>query len=410
MIHPIEYRYRTEIADIFEESSRINKMIQVELALAQAHVDQGMLTQREFDLLFRAKTKVTAELIKEIEKETHHDTMALVEAFSRVSGCDKVHIGATSSDIIDTTWALQLREANQVIIADLRILKNLLLRKAEETKTLVCIGRTHGQRAIPMTFGMKFALWAYEISECLEELKHIKFYGKMSGAVGTFASFGEKGVLIQTKILQDLDLAIPLVTNQVVSRIFIAKYLYSLIALASVIEKIAGEIRNLQRSEIDELAEPFSEKQTGSSTMPHKRNPVLCENLCSLAKRVRTNILPALENISLEHERDLTNSANERIIIPETVVLTHFMIKRMTNIFVGLTFYPENIRKNVQIDPAIFMEKKMVELVTKQGLGRQKAYSVAKDYVSEEKIAPESYIGLSEQIVEKTIHSLRALD
>ncbi len=410
MIHPIENRYRTEISSIFEESSRINKMIQVELALAQAHVDQGMLTKSEFDKLFRAKTKVTAELIKEIEKETRHDTMALVEAFTRVSGCDKVHIGATSSDIVDTTWALQMREANQVILADLRILKNLLLRKADETKNLVCIGRTHGQRAIPMTYGMKFALWAYEISECLEELKRIKFYGKMSGAVGTFASFGEKGVLIQAKVLQDLGLSIPLVTNQVVSRIFVAKYLYNLIALTSVIEKMATEIRNLQRSEIGELAEPFFESQTGSSTMPHKRNPILSENLCSLAKRVRTNILPALENISLEHERDLTNSANERIIIPETIILTHFMIKRMTRIFVGLTFYHDNIGKNVQLDPAIFMEKRMVELVTEQGLGRQEAYSLAKDYVSEERIAPESYIGLSEQIVLKTIESLRAID
>ena len=163
MIHPIENRYRTEISRIFEESSRINKMVQVELALAQAHVEQGMLTSNEFNQLFRAKTKVTAELIKEIEKETHHDTMAMVEAFTRVSGCDKVHIGATSSDIVDTTWGLQMREANQVIMADLLILKNLILRKAEETKSLVCIGRTHGQHAEPITFGFAIALYVSRI-------------------------------------------------------------------------------------------------------------------------------------------------------------------------------------------------------------------------------------------------------
>ncbi|MHA1977446.1 MAG: adenylosuccinate lyase [Candidatus Hodarchaeales archaeon] len=408
MIHPLEDRYRTEIADIFEESSRINKMVQVELALAQAHVEQGTLTKEDFNLLFKAKNKVTVDLVKEIEKETHHDTMALVEAFTRVSGCDKVHIGATSSDIGDTSLALQLREANQVIIADLRILKNILLSKAEETKTLVCIGRTHGQHAIPMTYGMKFALWAYEITDCLEELKRTKFYGKMSGAVGTFASFGENGFNIQAKVLQNLGLSVPVITNQVVSRVFLGRYLFHLITVVSIIEKMAKEIRNLQRSEIQEVAEPFAEKQTGSSTMPHKRNPVLSENLCSLAKRVRTNILPALENISLEHERDLTNSANERIIIPETVILTHFMIKRITGIFVGLDIYPENIRMNVQIDPAIFMEKKMVELVTEQGLGRQEAYSLAKNIISEEKIDPETYIGLSGQIILKTIDFLRS--
>ncbi|PWI46599.1 adenylosuccinate lyase [Candidatus Heimdallarchaeota archaeon B3_Heim] len=408
MIHPLENRYRTEIADIFEESSRINRMLQVELALAQAHVEQGTLTKNEYDLLFKSKSKVTVELVKEIEKETHHDTMALVEAFTRVSGCDKVHLGATSSDIVDSALALQLREANQVVLADLLILKNLLLSKAEETKNLVCIGRTHGQHAIPMTYGMKFALWAYEITDCLEELRRAKFYGKMSGAVGTFASFGEKGVQIQTKVLHDLGLSVPLITNQVVSRVFVAKYIFNLITIVSIIEKMAKEIRNLQRSEIQELAEPFAEKQTGSSTMPHKRNPILSENLCSLAKRVRTNILPALENISLEHERDLTNSANERIIIPETVILTHFMIKRITRIIVGLDLFPENIRKNVHIDPAIFMEKKMVELVTEQGLGRQEAYSRAKNFISKEKIDPEMYLGLSEQIVLKTIELLRS--
>ncbi len=408
MIHPIEERYRTEIADIFEEHSRLSKMLQVEFALAQTHLENGIITQNDYNLLFRAKNKVTVGLVKEIEKETRHDIMALVEALTRVSGCDKAHIGATSSDIVDSALALQLREANQVIIADLWILKNLLLSKAEETKRLVCIGRTHGQHAIPMTFGMKFALWAYELTECLAELNKMNFYGKMSGAVGTFASFGEKGMELQKRVMEILGLSAPLISNQVVSRVNIAKYLFHLIAVVSIIEKMAREIRNLQRSEIQEIAEPFAELQTGSSTMPHKRNPVLSENLCSLAKRVRTNILPALENISLEHERDLTNSANERIIIPETVILTHFMIKRMTRIFVGLTFYPENIRRNVQIDPAIFMEKKMVELVTEQGLGRQAAYSRAKDFISEKKISPESYIGLSEQIVTKTIEKLRS--
>ncbi|MFX0053111.1 MAG: adenylosuccinate lyase, partial [Candidatus Hermodarchaeota archaeon] len=322
MIHPIEERYRTELADIFEEKNRISLMLKVEVELAKAHFETGLLTHDEYEKIKSAVSEVTPEMVKGIEKQTHHDIMALVQALTDTSGCDKVHIGVTSNDIVDTTLALQLKKSNEILLKDLSNLKDVLLKQAEKTKKLVCIGRTHGQHALPMTYGLKFALWSYEMDECLKELERTKFYGKISGAVGTFASFGEEGEFIQSNVLSELGLTAPLVTNQVVSRIFLAKYLFNLISVVCVIEKISKEIRNLQRSEIGEVAEPFARKQIGSSTMPHKRNPNKCENLCAIAKRVRTNILPALENISLEHERDLTNSANERIIIPETVILT----------------------------------------------------------------------------------------
>jgi len=404
MIHPIEERYRTELADIFEEKNRISLMLDVEVALAKAHLETGLITQNEYEKISSAVSEVTPEIVKEIEKQTHHDVMALVQALTDASGCDKVHIGATSNDIVDTTLALQLKKVNEVLLKDLSALKDILLKQAKKTKKLVCIGRTHGQHALPMTFGLKFALWSYELSECLKELEKTKFYGKMSGAVGTFASFGDKGEIIQMKVLSELELSTPLVTNQVVSRIFLAKYLFNLISVVCVIEKISKEIRNLQRSEISEVAEPFAINQTGSSTMPHKRNPRKCENLCALAKRLRTNILPALENISLEHERDLSNSANERIIIPETVILTHYMIKQATFIFGELDYFEDSIKRNLLASPSIFMEKKMMELI-REGHGRQEAYEKAK--TSFQPDDPESYLGLSVTTVDKVIEALK---
>ena len=405
MIHPIEDRYRTKIANIFEEQSRIDKMVQVELALAKAHFEQGTITEDEYSRLLTGEGKVTFENVKEIEKDTHHETMALVEALTRVTGCDKVHLGATSSDILDTTLALQMKEAHEILMIDALKLKDLLIKKADEKKDLICIGRTHGQHALPMTYGMKFALWAYELDECLNPMKKIDFYGKMNGAIGTFASFGEKGYEIQNLVMKQLSLRTPLITNQVVSRVFIAQYLFGLISVVSLIEKIAKEIRNLQRSEIQEVAEAFSKEQTGSSTMGHKKNPISSENLCSLAKRLRTNILPALENISLEHERDMSNSGNERIIIPETFILTHYMILRISKVLRTLVFFEKNIEQNLTMNPEIFMEKKMVELITKEGLGRQEAYKKAKSTFS--KSDPSEYIGLSHKIVARVIKELK---
>lgn len=408
MIHPFEDRYRTEIADIFEEQNRMLLMLNVEVALAKAHFEVGLIRKDEYLQIKEAVPKVKLEDVKNIEKKTHHDIMALVQALTDASKCDKIHIGATSYDIVDTMLGLQLKQSNEIIIKDLSLLKKNLLEKAESTKNLVCIGRTHGQHALPMTYGLKFGLWSYEIDECLKELEKTPFYGKMSGAVGTFASFdnlGEDGQVIQNKVLAELGLDAPLITNQVVSRLFLSRYLFNLITVACIIDKIAREIRNLQRTEIFEIAEPFMKSsQAGSSTMPHKRNPHKSENLCALTKRLRTNILPALENISLEHERDLTNSANERIIIPETVILTHYMIKQASFLINELDFFNDNINKNLHLSQNIYMEKKMMELI-KEGYGRQEAYQLAKDKF--EKQEPESYIGSSFRIVDKCIKELK---
>ncbi|MFW9777994.1 MAG: adenylosuccinate lyase [Candidatus Heimdallarchaeota archaeon] len=408
MIHPFEERYRTSVADLFEEEARIGFMVDVEVALAHTHYNLGLLTEDEYHSIREGARSVTAQKVKNIEKMTHHDIMALVQALTEASGCDKVHIGATSQDINDSALGLQMKKANEVILQDLHKLKDILLKKAEETKHLVCIGRTHGQHALPMTYGLRFALWAYEVNEVIEDLSKTKFYGKMKGAVGTYASFAElneNGVEVERNVLTQLGLEIPLVANQVVPRLFIAKYLFNLISTACLIEKIGNEIRNLQRTEIMEVGEPFGSKQTGSSTMPHKRNPHKSENLCALAKRLRTNILPALENISLEHERDLTNSANERIIIPETIILTHYMILQAVYILKDLEFFEENIKGNLLKQPDILMEKRMMQLI-KEGYGRQEAYQAAKKTLYEANV-PSSYLGLAVETTENVIEVLR---
>jgi adenylosuccinate lyase len=405
MVHPIEGRYRTEIADIFEEQNKLQKMLEIEVAVAKIHLKFGVITQEDFEMILQNKANVTLKDVKNIEKDTHHDVMAMVQAFTDVS-CDKVHIAVTSNDIKDTALALQLKDAQIIILQDLKDLITILIGQADQTKNLVCIGRTHGQYAIPMTYGLKFALWAYELSELYQDLERIKFFGKINGAIGTFASFKEigEGFDFQTEVLKELDLSIPLITNQIVSRIFISKYVYYLIAVSCVIEKIAKEIRNLQRSEIFEVAEPYSIKQTGSSTMPQKRNPHKCENICSISKRLRTNILPTLENISLEHERDLTNSANERLIIPETIILTHYIIKQAKFILNGLEFFEDNIQKNLHSSADIFMEQKMMQLI-KEGFGRQEAYKKAK--LEYKKGDPSSYLGLSKEIVDNVIKTVK---
>ncbi|MFW9854342.1 MAG: adenylosuccinate lyase [Candidatus Thorarchaeota archaeon] len=408
MIHPFEERYRTSVADLFEEEARIGFMVDVEVALAQAHYNLGVITEDEYRRISEAAKSVTAQKVKDIEKITHHDIMALVQALTEASECDKVHIGATSQDIIDSTLGLQMKKANEVILQDLQNLKDVLLKMAERTKHLVCISRTHGQHALPMTYGLKFALWAYEVNEIIEDLRDTKFYGKMKGAVGTYASFtelNENGMEVERIVLTQLGLEVPLVTNQVVPRLFIAKYLFNLISTVCVIEKIAKEIRNLQRTEIMEVGEPFASQQTGSSTMPHKRNPHKSENLCALAKRLRTNILPALENISLEHERDITNSANERIIVPETIILTHYMILQAVYILKNLEFFEENIKGNLAKQPGILMEKKMMQLI-KEGYGRQEAYQAAKKALNEAD-SPSSYLGLAVETTNNVIEVLR---
>ena len=442
-VHPIEYRYfYPEMKRIWEEESKLQYWLKVEAALAKAHAKLGNIPEKAAEEINKkANLKyVKLERVKEIEKEIHHDLMAMVKALTEACEEDAgkyVHLGATSYDIEDTALALQFRDALKIIEDDLKELKEVLLKLAEKHKKTVCVGRTHGQHAIPTTYGMKFGVWASEVHRHLKRLDECKerlFVGKMSGAVGTMSGFGEEGFKIQEIVMEELGLKPALITTQVIQRDRIAEFLCNLSLIACTLEKIGKEIRNLQRTEILEIAEPFEKKQVGSSTMPSKRNPHKSERICGLARVVRANIMPAFEDIALEHERDLTNSSVERTIIPESCILIDYMLKQMAKILKGLEFFPENIERNLKLTRGLCLSEAVMIKLTEKGMGRQDAHELIRQlsqkafykkldlrevlkadervrkYLSKKEIdsiKEDEYIGKAVEIVEKVLKVIR---
>ncbi|MFQ6051397.1 MAG: adenylosuccinate lyase [Candidatus Hydrothermarchaeota archaeon] len=383
-IHPIEERYgSSEMREIFKEESKLMRLLKVEVALAKAHADLDNIPREAAEIIENSYQKVKIERVKEIDKIIQHDLMAVVKALAEVCGDygEYVHLGATSSDILDTALALQFRDALKIVEKDLKEIRKLLTKLAEEHRETVLVGRTHGQHAIPTTLGLKFAIWAMEFDRHLERLEESRkriLVGKMSGAVGTQAGLGEKAIEVQKLTMEYLGLKPAMVSNQVIQRDRHAELIMLLSLIASTLEKIGKEIRNLQRTEIRELEEPFLEEQVGSSTMPHKRNPYRSERVCGLARILRSNVLPALENIALEHERDLTNSSCERVIIPETFLLLDEMLKTMRYVLENLITYPENMKKNLLLSKDLIMSERIMLFLAKKGLGRQKAHEIVR--------------------------------
>ncbi len=392
-IHPIEYRYYSEeMRRIFEEEAKLQTLLEVEAALARAHAKLGNIPEEAAEEISKkaATEYVKVGRVKEIDKEIHHDLMAMVKALTEQCGDagKYVHYGATSFDIQDTALALQLMDAIKIIEQDIKELKKTLRRLTKENRKVVCIGRTHGQHAVPTTYGLKFANWLCEIERNIERLKQTKdrmLVGKMTGAVGTQATFGEKARELQRIVMDELGLKPVMVSTQVVQRDRHAEMIMVLALIATSLEKIAKEIRNLQRTEIGEVTEKFRKKQIGSSTMPHKRNPIRSENVCSLARIIRSQVSVALENNPLEHERDLTNSANERIIFPESFMLLDFMLRRLNEILENIELHPENIKRNLELTGGLVMSEHFMIGMVKKGIGRQDAHEIMR------KSAMESY-------------------
>ncbi|TFF97221.1 MAG: adenylosuccinate lyase [Promethearchaeota archaeon] len=383
-IHPVETRYRTEIAEIFTEEKKLENWLKVEATLAKVHAELGNIPQEAAEEIEEKANLnyVKLERVKEIDRQIHHDLMAMVKALAEQCDGDAgkyIHLGATSYDIEDTALALQLREALNYIEKSLKYLLKELTQVAEDKKKLVCIGRTHGQHAIPTTYGMRFGVWIYEIDRHLDRLSEIKeriSYGKMSGAVGTMASFGEKGIDIQNKVMEKLNLKPVKIANQIVQRDRHAEVITLTALIGQTLSKIARENRILQRNEIGEMFEPFKKSQVGSSTMPHKRNPHKSERICSLARVLKSNVIVALDNMILEDERDLTNSADERVLFPENFIFLDFMISQLTKNIEGLVFNEDNIKRNLNLTKgACLAEKVMVSLVDR-GIGRQDAHEL----------------------------------
>jgi len=335
-VHPIEYRYGTdEMRKVWDAKNKLQKMLEVEAALAKAEAQLNLIPDHAaYEINKKASTKyVKLARVAEIERRTNHDVVSVVKALAEVCKGDAgeyVHFGATSNDIIDTSQSLLFKESIDILIEKLIDLAKTLLKLADEHKHTVCIGRTHGQHALPTTYGMKFALWADEIHRHIERLNLCEdrlCVGMITGAVGTIAALGMDGLAVHEEVSKILGLEPVSISNQVVQRDNHAEFIMILANIASTLDKIALEIRNLQRTEITEIGEKFdAEKQVGSSTMPHKMNPITAERICGISRVIRAYVIPALENNPLWHERDLTNSSSERIIFPEACILTDYIL------------------------------------------------------------------------------------
>ena len=436
-VSPLETRYRTEMNAIFDEEARLQSWLEVEVALAKTHAKLGNIPKDAAAEIEAGAKKVKLARVLAIEDEIHHDLMAMVKALTEQ--CSKyggyVHFGATSYDIEDTATALTLKRAIGMIRKRLEETKRILGKLALDKKNLVCVGRTHGQHAVPTTYGMKFAIYYKEVERHLARLKEAEArisVGKMAGATGTMATFGAKGFEIQDGVMKLLGISAAEVSNQVVQRDRHAEVIFDLALIAATLEKIAKEIRNLQRNEIQEVSEPFGKKQVGSSTMPQKRNPHKSQRICSLARLVRSNVSVAMENISLEHERDLTNSANERFIFPQSFIITDYMLSQMNGILSGLEFFPKNIERNLQLTGGAVMAERVMIALTEKGMGRQEAHELMRmaaqeafakngkliDVLAGNKAVsskfkrgelealfdPHTYVGMAPENVEKTVN------
>jgi adenylosuccinate lyase len=429
-------------SEFLVKKQKIQRWLKVEAALAEAQAELGIIPKEAAEEISKKANLnfVSIKRIKEIEERIDHDLLAVVNALAEV--CDKgygryVHMGATSYDIEDTAWAMAFRDALLIIKDKLTKLTRILIEKAKEYKELVCIGRTHGQHALPITYGMKFALWSYDIFGCIKRLDFFlnnSIEGKMSGAVGTFAGFGDKGIELQKKVMEKLNLKSALISNQIVQRDKFADIIYLLAIIASCLEKIAKEIRNLQRTEIGEVLEPFYKEQAGSSAMPHKRNPHRSERICSLARYLRSLVHVALENVALEHERDLTNSANERIILTHSFILVDFMLLEIISIIKGLIINVKNVQKNLNLMKGANLSERILIKLVEKGIPRHIGYEIIKnaaiksfeenlDFVEllyenelirksitkeelRQLVNPYEYIGLSKEIVDLTINQI----
>ena len=369
-------RYSREaMARIWSEENKFAAWLKVELAAMAALAEAGLIPAEVIERV-QGKAECDPERILAIEKETHHDVAAFVDQVASCLGEDGryFHFGLTSSDVLDTALALRLKQAADLLLTGLDELLAVLKEKAYAHKDLVMVGRTHGVHAEPITLGLKFALWYAEFQRQRQRLiaaRESVSVGKLSGAVGTFAHLPpavEAGVCVR------LGLTPAPIANQIIQRDRHAHYLTTLALIGASVEKVATEIRHLQRTEVREAEEAFGAKQKGSSAMPHKRNPVLTENLCGLARVIRGNAVTALENVALWHERDISHSSAERVIIPDSNILLDFMIHRLKGVLANLMVYPENMLANLEASRGLVFSQSLLLALVNKGLSRDAAY------------------------------------
>lgn len=377
-------RYKIEEIDkIWSDDSKFKKWLKVELAVLSAREELGQIPAGTAESL--EGIEVSAERIKEIEKKTRHDVVSFITAVGEKGGDSTrfFHQGLTSSDIVDTSFALQIKDCSSVIKKELKNILEILKEKAIECKGIPIMGRSHGIHGEPTSLGLKFLSWYSEMrraSKRFDTASKETGYGKISGAMGNFAHLDPE---VEELALKKLKLKPEPVSTQIVPRDRYAEYIFAIVTIGSTIEHIAHEIRHLQRTEIRELEEPFKKGQKGSSAMPHKRNPILCERLSGMSRLLRSYLITAIENIILWNERDISHSSTERIYFPNAITLTVYMLRKLAFIIKGINIYKKNIEKNIWLtNGLVFSQKVLIRLLDK-GVKREKAYDIVQENAME---------------------------
>ena len=366
-----------EMAKIWSDENRYNCWLEVEILADEAWAELGEIPKEDVEKI-RKNAKFTVERILEIEEETRHDVVAFTRCVSESLGEEKkwVHYGLTSTDVVDTAYGYQLKQANDILRKDLADFLEIIKEKALAYKDTVCMGRTHGVHAEPTTFGLKLALWYSEMKRNIERFERAAQgveAGKISGAVGTFANISPE---VEAYVCKKLGIRPQEISTQILSRDLHADYISTIALIATSIEKFATEIRGLQKSETREVEEFFAKGQKGSSAMPHKRNPIGSENMAGLASVIRGHMVTAYENVNLWHERDISHSSAERIIIPDSTILLNYMLRRFGNIVKNLTVFPENMLRNMDATFGLIYSQRVLLKLIDKGMSREKAYDL----------------------------------
>ena len=366
-----------KMLEIWSEEHKFNTWLEIEIAACEAWARMGKIPQASLKKI-KSKANFSIKRMNEIEKTVEHDVIAFLTSIAENVGPDSrfVHMGLTSSDVVDTSLSLLMRDAADVIIQDTNDFLKILKKMARKYKSVVMMGRSHGVHAEPMTFGLKFALWMKEMERNRERMLKARSainVGKISGVVGTYSNLDPK---VEELTCRKLGLIPSSISTQVLQRDRHAEFMTTLAILAATLEKIALEIRGLQKTEIGEVEEPFKKGQKGSSAMPHKKNPITCERICGLARVVRANSMVALENVALWHERDISHSSTERLVIPDSSILIDYMLQKMIYVIDNLVVYPERMKHNIEKSQGLTFSQRLLLALIDKGLTREKAYQV----------------------------------
>ncbi|HLF14936.1 MAG TPA: adenylosuccinate lyase [Bacteroidota bacterium] len=375
---------RKEMGDLWSERAKFQAWLDIEILAAEAQSKLGIVPPEAVKVI-RKKAKFDPARVEEIERETKHDVIAFLTNVGEYVGPESrfIHLGMTSSDVLDTGLAIQMKQSAELLLKDLAALAAVLKRRAKEFKKTVMIGRTHGIHAEPTTFGLKFALWYDETRRNIVRLGHALetiSAGQISGAVGTYEHIDPS---VERYVCEKLGLRAASISSQILQRDRHAEFMTTLAVIGSSLEKFATEIRLLQKTEVLEAEEYFSKGQKGSSAMPHKRNPITCERIAGLSRILRGNALAAMENVALWHERDITHSSVERIIIPDSCILLDYMLTTFTKIIDQLLVYPENMTKNIELTHGLVHSQAMLLALTGKGMKREDAYAIVQKHAME---------------------------